>query len=487
MGWNPVETNDALLKVISTATQPVESSSKGIRQRILLSAAMLHDPSVLVLDEPLTGLDVESAMMTKDLLASFASRGKTVLYSSHVLDVVERFCDRVLIIDQGSVGSGRFPDDLKAKTQEASLEAVFRDLTHSQRAEPRVAESSRLAVMKEFVTHPAIATVLRRLGIDTIQYSVLLDLFAKLRDRQELEKAGSARWSLRIMVGMFAVFSGLINLIVAFGPKPPVRSYVLGNFIFTTFLLVTILTMEAINTFLNPVEASALAHQPIREGTYFAAKLTSLGNRGRLRCISNKHSSRTCSSESEKRFVVSSCHVSGVGVPARILHRTLGLRARALCSLCCTRIRDPQYGVIAANRILRTTRHRPASPGGLQRRRGKRQHRKFHCVSAELVCRACFAHPNVANQGVCDMACDLFDAPVRRIHCLRRSVAFRRFPLTRSTSSSQRTIAATNVVRLHRNSSPQPYRQPCRARGVRIRFCNGKQPTGSSAGWFIRC
>jgi hypothetical protein len=130
--------------------------------------------------------------------------------------------------------------------------------------------------MKGFVTHPAIATVLRRLGIDHIQYSVLLDLFAKLSNRQEFE-AGSARWSLRIMVGMFAVFSGLINLIVAFGPKPPVRSYVLGNFIFTTFLLVMILTMEAINTFLNPVEASALAHQPIREGTYFAAKLTYLG------------------------------------------------------------------------------------------------------------------------------------------------------------------------------------------------------------------
>src|SRR5262245_33103610 len=114
------------------------SYSKGMRQKILLSAAMLHDPNVLVLDEPLTGLDVESVMMTKDLLASFASRGKTVLYSSHVLDVVERFCDRVLIIDQGSIAADGSPEDLKAKTQEASLEAVFRDLTHAQSAEPRV-------------------------------------------------------------------------------------------------------------------------------------------------------------------------------------------------------------------------------------------------------------------------------------------------------------------------------------------------------------
>jgi ABC-2 type transport system ATP-binding protein len=114
------------------------SYSKGMRQKILISAALLHDPSVIVLDEPLTGLDVESAMMTKDLLASLAAQGKTVLYSSHVLDVVERFCDRVLIIDKGTIIADGSPDELKAKTQEASLEGVFRDLTHAESAEPRV-------------------------------------------------------------------------------------------------------------------------------------------------------------------------------------------------------------------------------------------------------------------------------------------------------------------------------------------------------------
>lgn len=114
------------------------SYSKGMRQKVLISAAMLHDPSVLILDEPLTGLDVETAMMTKDLLAALASNGKAVLYSSHVLDVVERFCDRVLIIDQGNLVADGSPAELKEKTQEANLEAVFRDLTHSVDAEPRV-------------------------------------------------------------------------------------------------------------------------------------------------------------------------------------------------------------------------------------------------------------------------------------------------------------------------------------------------------------
>jgi ABC-2 type transport system ATP-binding protein len=115
------------------------SYSKGMRQKVLISAALLHYPSVIVLDEPLTGLDVESAMMTKDLLASLAASGKTVLYSSHVLDVVERFCDRVIIIDRGNLIADGSPEALKAQTHETSLEGVFRGLTNAAAAEPRVA------------------------------------------------------------------------------------------------------------------------------------------------------------------------------------------------------------------------------------------------------------------------------------------------------------------------------------------------------------
>jgi ABC-2 type transport system ATP-binding protein len=114
------------------------SYSKGMRQKVLISAAMLHDPSVLIMDEPLTGLDVESVILTKSLLTALAANGKAVLYSSHVLDVVERFCNRVLIIDQGKLIADGSPDELKARTNEANLEGVFRDLTHSVDTEPRV-------------------------------------------------------------------------------------------------------------------------------------------------------------------------------------------------------------------------------------------------------------------------------------------------------------------------------------------------------------
>jgi hypothetical protein len=103
----------------------------------------------------------------------------------------------------------------------------------------------------------------------------LLELFSKLSDRQEFE-AGNARLSLRIAVGMFALLSALANVFIALIVQPPVRAYVFGNFVFTTFLLALILTMESINTFFNPVEASVLAHQPIHDKSYFAAKFTYL-------------------------------------------------------------------------------------------------------------------------------------------------------------------------------------------------------------------
>src|SRR5215831_15770123 len=110
----------------------LEGYSKGMRQKILIAAAILHDPELILLDEPLTGLDVTSAIMVKDLLAGLASEGKTILYSSHVLDVVERIFNLVLIIHRVNLIADDTPENLKASTRQATLEDVFRTLTHSE-------------------------------------------------------------------------------------------------------------------------------------------------------------------------------------------------------------------------------------------------------------------------------------------------------------------------------------------------------------------
>jgi ABC-2 type transport system ATP-binding protein len=107
---------------------PLASYSKGMRQKILLSAALLHDPDVLILDEPFSGLDVTSAMMLRSLLHALAKQGKMILYSSHVLEVVEKVCSTVLILRKGEVVAYDSIDRLRELMSQPSLEGVFAQL-----------------------------------------------------------------------------------------------------------------------------------------------------------------------------------------------------------------------------------------------------------------------------------------------------------------------------------------------------------------------
>lgn len=112
--------------------------SKGMRQKVLISAALLHDPKILLLDEPLSGLDVVSSVLVKDLLAALARDGRAVFYSSHVLDVVERVCSRVLIIHQGNLIADGSPEQLKTLWGQPTLEDAFRSLTQASPTDPLV-------------------------------------------------------------------------------------------------------------------------------------------------------------------------------------------------------------------------------------------------------------------------------------------------------------------------------------------------------------
>ena len=95
-----------LLHLESWQYSPISSYSKGMRQRVLIAAALLHDPKLLIFDEPLSGLDVVSARLFKDLLEMLAEQGKAVLYISHVLETVEQVCNRVIVIAKGTGAGG---------------------------------------------------------------------------------------------------------------------------------------------------------------------------------------------------------------------------------------------------------------------------------------------------------------------------------------------------------------------------------------------
>src|SRR6266568_3610659 len=102
----------------------IQSYSKGMRQKILLSAALLHNPEILILDEPLSGLDVTTALVLRELVDGLAARGRMILYSSHVLDVLEKVCSRVLILCKGRVAAHDSIEHLRETMHETSLEGI---------------------------------------------------------------------------------------------------------------------------------------------------------------------------------------------------------------------------------------------------------------------------------------------------------------------------------------------------------------------------
>ncbi len=118
--------------------QRLATFSKGMRQKIMIASALLHDPDILLLDEPLTGLDVGTSLMIKDLIAALAHEGKAILYSSHVLDVVERVCRRVLIIHEGNLIADGTLESLRDRTHESTLEEIFRQLTSAADSAPQI-------------------------------------------------------------------------------------------------------------------------------------------------------------------------------------------------------------------------------------------------------------------------------------------------------------------------------------------------------------
>ena len=135
-----------LLSLESWRYSPISFYSKGMKQRVLIAAALMHNPKLLVFDEPLSGLDVVSARLFKDLLQELAAEGKAILYISHVLEVVEQVCDRVIVIAKGKILADAPPAELAKLMHLTSLQDVFAQLV--QQDDTRVLARELVETMK---------------------------------------------------------------------------------------------------------------------------------------------------------------------------------------------------------------------------------------------------------------------------------------------------------------------------------------------------
>jgi ABC-2 type transport system ATP-binding protein len=121
-----------LLALFADRHVPISSYSKGMRQKILLAAALLHNPQIVLLDEPFSGLDVSSALVLRNLIGELAARGKVVLFSSHELETVERVSSHIVILHKGRVVANDSIEQLRALMSLPTLEEIFSQLAIEQ-------------------------------------------------------------------------------------------------------------------------------------------------------------------------------------------------------------------------------------------------------------------------------------------------------------------------------------------------------------------
>lgn len=117
-----------LFEIEEARYAPLSAYSKGMKQKVLIAAALLHDPAIVLLDEPFSGLDAGSTLVVKHLVRALAADGKAVLLSSHVLELVEQVCHRVVILREGEVVASDTVERLRDLLQQPSLEEVFSQL-----------------------------------------------------------------------------------------------------------------------------------------------------------------------------------------------------------------------------------------------------------------------------------------------------------------------------------------------------------------------
>lgn len=107
----------------------ISSYSKGMKQKTMIISALINNPDILFLDEPLSGMDANSVMVFKEVMAELSRKGKTIFYSSHIMEVVEKISNRIILINNGEIVADGSFDDLRSQSMDASLESIFNQLT----------------------------------------------------------------------------------------------------------------------------------------------------------------------------------------------------------------------------------------------------------------------------------------------------------------------------------------------------------------------
>lgn len=107
----------------------IASYSKGMRQKLLIISSLIHNPELLFFDEPINGLDANSVMIFKEIMTQLAAQGKTIFYSSHIMDVVEKISSRIILLHDGRIAADGTFEELRKESTEGSLEQIFNQLT----------------------------------------------------------------------------------------------------------------------------------------------------------------------------------------------------------------------------------------------------------------------------------------------------------------------------------------------------------------------
>lgn len=118
------------LGLLEQIDQRMDTFSKGMRQKVLLTSSILHNPEILILDEPMSGLDANAIIVLKELIQAFKLEGKTIFYCSHMMDVVEKVSDKIILLNKGCIVANDTIENLREHNN-ASLENIFASLTTS--------------------------------------------------------------------------------------------------------------------------------------------------------------------------------------------------------------------------------------------------------------------------------------------------------------------------------------------------------------------